>query len=395
MAAEFTAGEPVTCKAAVCWAAGEECKIEDVVVAAPQEGEVRIRLFATAICHTDEYTRSGQDGEAMFPCILGHEGCGLVVDVGPNVTSVAVGDKVIPLYIPECGECKFCRSEGRRRSNLCSRIRSTQGQGVMPNGTSRFTCNGQTVYHYMGTSTFSEYTVVAEISVAKIPDAAPMNKVCLLGCGITTGYGAVVNTMQVDAGSVCAVFGLGGVGLAVIMGLASVNAGRIIAVDTNPAKFERAIAFGATDCVNPLDHGDTPIQQVLTTMTADEDGVGGVDFSFECIGNINTMRAALECCHKGWGESCIIGVAPAGTEISTRPFQLVTGRHWRGTAFGGTRGRTQLPGYVQEYMDGNIKVDEFITHEFPFEEIAAGFEAMHSGEAIRPVLNIVAPDDSA
>jgi len=374
---------PITCKAAVCWGAGQDLVVEEVVVGPPAAGEVRIKIISSGVCHTDEYTRSGKDPEGLFPCILGHEGGGIVESIGEGVTTVAVGDHVIPLYIPECKTCKFCKSG---KTNLCSIIRTTQGAGVMPNGTSRFTCKGQPIYHFMGTSTFSQYTVLPEISVAKIAPEAPLEKVCLLGCGITTGYGAVKNTMKVEEGSTVAVFGLGGVGLAVIMGAKEVGAKRIIAVDVNPGKFARATEFGATECVNPKDF-DKPIQQVLIEMT-EEDGAGGVDYAFECIGLAETMRAALECCHKGWGEACIIGVAESGVEISTRPFQLVTGRVWKGSAFGGTKGRSMLPGMVSDYMAGKLKVDEFVTHEYPLDQINDAFHVMHEGEAIRPVINL-------
>lgn len=374
-----TAGAPITCKAAVAWEANADLVVEDVEVAAPKAGEVRIKVLATGVCHTDAYTLSGVDPEGLFPCILGHEGGGIVESVGEGVTSVKVGDHVIPLYIPECRDCKFCNSG---KTNLCSKIRATQGKGVMPDGTSRFTCKGKPIYHFMGTSTFSQYTVLPEISVAVVSKEAPLKKVCLLGCGITTGYGAVVNTMKVETGSTVAVFGLGGVGLAVIMGCKAAGASRIIAVDINPDKFARAVEMGATETVNPKDHED-PIQQVLVGLTD-----GGVDYSFECIGNVMTMRAALECCHKGWGESCIIGVAAGGKEISTRPFQLVTGRVWRGSAFGGVKGRSMLPGYVEKYMAGELKVDEFITHNFPLAEINKAFHVMHEGKAIRPVIDM-------
>ena len=318
-----TVGKTITCKAAVCWEPNSELVVEEIEVAPPKAGEVRIKVTASGVCHTDMYTKDGHDSEGMFPCILGHEGAGIVESVGEGVTSVAVGDYVIPLYIPECRECKFCKSG---KTNLCSVIRSTQGKGVMPDGTSRFTCKGQEVYHFMGTSTFAEYTVIAEISCAVISKDAPLDKVCLLGCGITTGVGAVLNTAKVEEGDVVAVFGLGGVGVSVVQGARLAGASRIIGVDLNPDKFAMAMEFGATECVNPAEF-DKPIQTVLVEMTD-----GGVDHSFEAIGNVNTMRAALECCHKGWGTSTIIGVAPAGAEISTRPFQLVTGRKWQGSA---------------------------------------------------------------
>lgn len=378
MSEEGTAGRVITCRAAVAWEPKKPLSLETVEVLPPRAGEVRVKIVASGVCHTDAYTLGGHDSEGVFPCILGHEGGGIVESVGEGVTSVVPGDHVIPLYIPECRECKFCLSF---KTNLCGKIRTTQGRGVMPDGTVRFRCKDQDVFHFMGTSTFSEYTVLPEISLAKIAPEAPLEKVCLLGCGITTGYGAAVNTMKVEPGSTVAVFGLGGVGLAAIMGCAARGAKRIIGIDINPAKFDMARAFGATELVNPRDHED-PIQQVIVGMTD-----GGVDYSFECIGNVNTMRAALECCHKGWGESCIIGVAAAGQEISTRPFQLVTGRVWRGTAFGGTKGRSMLPGYVDKYMAGDLKVDEFITHTFPVEKINEAFDVMHAGESIRSVVH--------
>ena len=340
-------------RAAVAWAAGKPLEIEEVDVAGPKQGEVLLQVAATGVCHTDAFTLSGQDPEGLFPAIMGHEGGAIVVETGSGVSSLKAGDHVIPLYIPECGKCKFCTSG---RTNLCGAIRLTQGKGLMPDGTSRFSLNGKPILHYMGTSTFSEYTVLPEIAVAKINPAAPLEKACLLGCGITTGIGAVLNTAKVRPGSSAAVFGLGGIGLSVIQGLVIAKAERIIAVDTNQQKFEMAKDLGATDFVAPQESG-RPIQEVLTEMTD-----GGVDYSFECIGNVQTMRAALECCHKGWGESIIIGVAGAGQEISTRPFQLVTGRVWRGTAFGGVKGRSQLPGYVEKYLSGEIKLDPMITH---------------------------------
>ena len=310
--------------------------------------------------------------------MLGHEGGGIVVDVGEGVTTLSPGDHVIPLYTAECGQCKFCLSG---KTNLCSAVRATQGQGVMPDGTRRFSLNGKSLYHYMGTSTFSEYSVIAEVSLAKISPAAPLDKVCLLGCGVTTGIGAVINTAKVEPGATIAVFGLGGIGLSVIQGAVMAKAGRIIAVDTNPSKFEMATLLGATDCINPKDHSG-PISEVLIDMTD-----GGVDYSFECVGNVNLMREALECCHKGWGESIIIGVAGAGQEISTRPFQLVTGRVWRGTAFGGVKGRSQLPGMVDQYMSGEIKLDELITYTMPLEAINDAFDHMHAGRSIRSVVH--------
>ncbi len=364
-------------RAAVAWAAGEPLRIEEIDVAGPKAGEVLIQNVATGVCHTDAFTLSGDDPEGIFPAILGHEGGGIVVEVGEGVTSVVPGDHVIPLYTAECRECKFCKSG---KTNLCSAVRTTQGKGLMPDGTSRFSAGGKTIYHYMGTSTFSEYSVVAEVSLARINPAAPLDKVCLLGCGVTTGIGAVINTAKVEPGSTVAIFGLGGIGLSAVQGAVMAKAGRIIAIDTNPDKFEMARQLGATDCVNPKDHS-VPIQEAIVDMTD-----GGVDYSFECVGNVTLMRAALECCHKGWGESIIIGVAGAGQEISTRPFQLVTGRVWRGTAFGGVKGRTQLPGMVEQYMGGEIKLDEFITFTMGLEDINLAFDYMHEGKSIRSVI---------
>lgn len=365
-------------RAAVAWAPGQSLSIEKVDLMEPKKGEVLVRIVATGVCHTDAYTLSGSDPEGKFPTILGHEGGGIVEALGEGVTSVATGDHVIPLYTPECGECEFCKSG---KTNLCQAIRSTQGQGLMPDGTTRFFKDGEPIYHYMGISTFSEYTVVPEISLAKISKQAPLEEVCLLGCGITTGIGAVINTAKVKAGETVAVFGLGGIGLAVILGAVQAKARRIIAIDINPAKFGIASQLGATDVVNPKEY-TKPIQDVIVEMTN-----GGVDFSFECIGNVKVMRAALECCHKGWGESVIIGVAGAGEEICTRPFQLVTGRVWRGTAFGGVKGRTELPGYVQRYLDGEYKLDTFITHNMGLDDINKAFDLMHSGESIRTVIH--------
>ncbi|MGF1458933.1 MAG: S-(hydroxymethyl)glutathione dehydrogenase/class III alcohol dehydrogenase [Leptolyngbyaceae cyanobacterium] len=364
-------------RAAIAWEAGKPLEIDEIDLAAPQSGEVLVRITATGVCHTDAYTLSGQDPEGIFPAILGHEGGGIVEAVGGGVTSVEPGDHVIPLYVPECGECKFCQSG---KTNLCQAVRSTQGQGLMPDRTTRFSKDGNPIYHYMGTSTFSEYTVVPEIALAKINKAAPLDKVCLLGCGITTGIGAVLNTAKVEAGATVVVFGLGGVGLSVVQGAVMAQAGRIIAVDINPDKFELATQLGATDCVNPKDH-DAPIQQVIVDMTD-----GGADYSFECVGNVELMRAALECCHKGWGESTIIGVAAGGKEISTRPFQLVTGRVWRGSAFGGVKGRSQLPGFVDRFLAGDIKIDPLITQTMPLEEINTAFDLMHAGKSIRSVV---------
>jgi len=365
-------------RAAVAWEAGKPLSLEEVDLEGPKEGEVLLQIKATGVCHTDAYTLSGADPEGIFPSILGHEGGAVVKEVGPGVTTLKEGDHVIPLYVPECGQCNFCKSE---KTNLCQAVRATQGKGLMPDGTSRFSLNGKTLHHYMGTSTFSEYTVVPEISVAKVNKEAPLDKVCLLGCGITTGVGAVLNTAKVEPGSTVAVFGLGGVGLSVIQGAFLAKASRIIAVDINPSKFEFAKQLGATDCVNPTEY-DQAIQEVIVEMTG-----GGVDYSFECVGNVGLMRAALECAHKGWGESVIIGVAGAGEEISTRPFQLVTGRVWRGSAFGGVKGRSQLPDYVKWYMDGKLKVDEFVTHNLPFEKINEAFDLMHEGKSIRSVIH--------
>jgi len=364
-------------RAAVAWEAGKPLSIEEVNIAGPKAGEVLVRIVATGVCHTDAFTLSGADPEGLFPAILGHEGGGIVKEVGAGVTSVKPGDHVIPLYTPECGECKFCTSG---KTNLCQKIRATQGKGLMPDGTSRFSIGGKPVLHYMGTSTFSEYTVLPEIAVAKINPRAPLDKVCLLGCGITTGIGAVLNTAKVQPGSSVAVFGLGGIGLSVVQGAVMAQAARIIAIDANPAKFDMARALGATDCINPREY-DRPIQQVIVDLTD-----GGVDYSFECIGNVGVMRSALECCHKGWGESIIIGVAGAGQEISTRPFQLVTGRVWRGTAFGGVKGRSQLPGYVERYLAGEIRIDEMVSAVLPLEKINDAFDLMHAGKTIRSVI---------
>jgi S-(hydroxymethyl)glutathione dehydrogenase/alcohol dehydrogenase len=365
-------------RAAIAWAAGKPLEVEMLDLEGPKSGEVLIRNVASGVCHTDAFTLSGEDPEGLFPAILGHEGGAIVEEIGAGVTSVKPGDHVIPLYTPECGECSFCTSG---KTNLCQAIRATQGKGLMPDGTSRFSHKGKTVYHYMGTSTFSEYTVLPEIAVAKISKEAPLEKVCLLGCGITTGIGAVLNTAQVEPGASVAVFGLGGVGLSAIHGATMARAGRILAIDVNPEKFELARQLGATDTVNPKDY-DRPIQEVIVEMTG-----GGVDYSFECVGNVQLMRSALECCHKGWGESVIVGVAGAGQEISTRPFQLVTGRVWRGTAFGGCKGRSQLPGMVQQYMDDEIKIDEFITFTMPLDDINRAFDLMHEGKSIRSVIH--------
>ena len=365
-------------RAAVAWEAGKPLSIEEVDLEGPRAGEVLVRIVATGVCHTDAFTLSGSDPEGLFPAILGHEGGGIVQEVGRGVTSVKPGDHVIPLYTHECGICKFCTSG---KTNLCQAIRVTQGKGLMPDGTSRFSMNGKPILHYMGTSTFSEYTVLPEIAVAKINPAAPLDKVCLLGCGVTTGIGAVLNTAKVTPGSTVAVFGLGGIGMAVVQGAVMAKASRILAIDMNPDKFVMAKQLGATDFINPTDYADTPIQQVIVDLTD-----GGVDYSFECIGNVKVMRSALECCHKGWGESIIIGVAGAGQEIATRPFQLVTGRVWRGSAFGGVKGRSQLPGYVDRYMKGEFKVDQFVSAVLPLEEINEAFKLMHEGKVIRTVI---------
>ncbi|KAJ1645375.1 hypothetical protein LPJ64_003032 [Coemansia asiatica] len=372
-------GKPIKCKAAVAWEAGKPLSIEEIEVAPPKAGEVRLKVLATGICHTDAFTLSGKDAEGKFPVIFGHEGGCVVESVGEGVTSVKPGDHVVPLYTPECGKCKFCKSN---KTNLCSVIRETQGQGLMPDGTTRFSCKGQQIYHYMGTSTFSEYTVVCEISCAKVDKSAPLDRLCLLGCGIPTGWGAVNYSAKIEEGSIVAVFGCGAIGLSVIQGAKAANASRIIAIDINPDKFEIAKRFGATDFVNPLDFGDKPIQQVIV-----ENYDGGVDYSFECSGgNVEVMRAALECCHKGWGKSVIISVAASGQEIKTRPFMLVTGRVWMGSAFGGVKGRSQLPDFVKMYIEGKLNIDDYVTHEFDLADINKGFEAMNSPICIRPVI---------
>ena len=365
-------------RAAVAFAPRQPLQIVEVDVAPPRAGEALVRIVASGVCHTDAFTLSGEDPEGIFPAILGHEGGGIVEAVGDGVTSLAVGDHVIPLYTAECGKCKFCTSG---KTNLCQAVRATQGKGLMPDGTTRFSYQGRPIYHYMGTSTFSEYTVLPEISLAKIPQDAPLEKVCLLGCGVTTGIGAVLNTAKVEAGATVAIFGLGGIGLAAVIGARMAKASRIIAIDINPAKADIARQLGATDFVNPKDH-TRPIQEVIVELTD-----GGVDYSFECVGNVDLMRAALECCHKGWGESTIIGVAGAGQEIRTRPFQLVTGRVWRGSAFGGVKGRTELPGYVEKARTGEIPLDTFITHTLPLEDINRAFELMHEGKSIRTVIH--------
>ena len=363
-------------RAAVANEAGKPLSVETVQLEGPGPGEVLVEIRATGICHTDAYTLSGADPEGLFPSIMGHEGAGVVVDTGPGVRSVVKGDHVIPLYTPECRECKFCRSG---KTNLCGAIRETQGQGLMPDGTSRFSREGERLFHYMGTSTFSNYTVLPEIAVARIRKDAPFDKVCYIGCGVTTGLGAVMNTAKVEPGSNVAVFGLGGIGLNVIQGARIVGADRIIGVDINADKRPLAEKFGMTDFINPTVVDD--VVDSIVDLTS-----GGVDYSFECIGNVDVMRQALECCHKGWGESIIIGVAASGKEISTRPFQLVTGRVWRGTAFGGARGRTDVPGIVDWYMDGKINIDDLITHTMPLDDINQAFELMHEGKSIRSVV---------
>ncbi|KAL9624863.1 MAG: hypothetical protein Q9160_000910 [Pyrenula sp. 1 TL-2023] len=375
-----TVGKTITCKAAVAWDAGKPLSIEDVEVAPPKAHEVRIQIYYTGVCHTDAYTLSGKDPEGAFPIVLGHEGAGIVESVGEGVTSVKPGDNVVALYTPECRECKFCLSN---KTNLCGKIRATQGKGVMPDGTSRFKCKGKDLLHFMGTSTFSQYTVVADISVVPITDKAPMDRTCLLGCGITTGYGAAVVTANVEKGSNVAVFGAGCVGLSVIQGAVKNGASKIIVVDVNDDKKAWGEKFGGTDFVNPTKLGKQSIQEKLIEMTD-----GGCDYTFDCTGNVGVMRAALEACHKGWGQSIIIGVAAAGQEISTRPFQLVTGRVWKGCAFGGIKGRTQLPDLVDDYMTGKLKVDEFITHRHALPKINTAFDDMHSGNCIRAVIDV-------
>ncbi len=364
-------------RAAVAFEADKPLEIIDVDLEGPRPGEVLVEIKSTGICHTDEFTRSGADPEGLFPAILGHEGAGVVVETGAAVTSLKVGDHVIPLYTPECRECDYCLHP---KTNLCQKIRTTQGQGLMPDGTSRFSIDGKPVHHYMGTSTFSNFTVLPEIALAKIREDAPFDKVCYIGCGVTTGIGAVINTAKVEPGSNCVIFGLGGIGLNVIQGCRLVGANMIVGVDINPARREMAERFGMTHFINPKDiDGDiVPFIEQLTH--------GGADYSFECIGNTTTMRQALECCHKGWGESVIIGVAGAGQEIATRPFQLVTGRVWRGTAFGGARGRTDVPKIVDWYMDGLIEIDPMITHTMPLADINTAFDLMHKGESIRSVV---------
>ncbi len=363
-------------KAAICWEPKLPLAIDEIELGGPKAGECLVRLVATGVCHTDAYTMSGRDPSGLFPAVLGHEGGGIVEEIGAGVTSIAVGDHVIPLYIPECRNCKFCLSG---KTNLCGAILATQGKGLMPDGTSRLSHKGRMLHHYMGTSTFAEYTVVPEISLAKVHRDAPLEKVCLLGCGVTTGIGAVLNTAKVHPGASVAVFGLGGIGLSVVQGAVMAGAGRIIAIDTNPAKFALAQQLGATDVLNPSDVAN--VAEAVVELTD-----GGVDFSFECIGHVEVMGQALACAHKGWGQSIIIGVAGAGEEIHARPFLLVTGRSWRGTAFGGTRGRTQLPQYVDWYQRGRIKLDEYITHTMPLDDINRAFDLMHEGASIRSVV---------
>ncbi|XP_011301749.1 alcohol dehydrogenase class-3 [Fopius arisanus] len=372
-----TAGQIIKCRAAVAWKEKQPLSIEEIEVSPPKANEVRIKVVAVALCHTDAYTLGGLDPEGVFPSILGHEGSGIVESVGPGVSEFQPGDHVIPLYTPQCRECKFCKSP---KTNLCQKIRITQGKGLMPDGTTRFTCKGKPIFHFMGCSVFSEYTVIADISLAKVDVKAPLEKICLLGCGVPTGYGAALNTAKVDPGSTCAIWGLGAVGLAVALGCKEAGASRIIGIDLNPDKFEQAKAFGCTEFVNPKDH-TRPIQEVLIELTD-----GGLDYTFECVGNVKTMRAALEACHKGWGTSVIVGVAAAGQEISTRPFQLVTGRVWKGTAFGGWKSKDSVPKLVDDYLKKKLLLDEFITHTMKFEAINEGFELLHSGKCLRAVL---------
>jgi S-(hydroxymethyl)glutathione dehydrogenase/alcohol dehydrogenase len=371
-------GESMKTRAAVAWAANKPLTIETIDLDGPQAGEVLVEIMATGVCHTDAYTLSGLDSEGKFPAILGHEGAGIVREVGRGVTSVKPGDHVIPLYTPECRQCKTCLSQ---RSNLCTSIRATQGQGVMPDGRSRFSCTGETVFHYMGCSTFSNFTVLPEIAVAKVREDAPFDKICYIGCGVTTGIGAVIYTAKVRPGSNVVVFGLGGIGLNVIQGARMVGADKIIGVDLNPGKRAMAETFGMTHFINPNEVGNEKVVQAIVDLTD-----GGADYSFDATGNTDVMRQALECCHRGWGESIIIGVAEAGKEIATRPFQLVTGRVWKGTAFGGARGRTDVPKIVDWYMDGKINIDDLITHVMPLDQINTAFDLMHEGKSIRSVV---------
>jgi S-(hydroxymethyl)glutathione dehydrogenase/alcohol dehydrogenase len=370
-------------RAAVAFEAGKPLEIVEVDLEGPKAGEVLIEVKATGICHTDEFTLSGSDPEGLFPAILGHEGAGVVVDVGPGVTSVKKGDHVIPLYTPECRECPSCLS---RKTNLCTAIRSTQGQGLMPDGTSRFSYKGKKIHHYMGCSTFSNYTVMPEIAVAKVNPAAPFDKICYIGCGVTTGVGAVINTAKVEQGATAVVFGLGGIGLNVIQGLKLAGAGMIIGVDLNNSKKEWGERFGMTHFVNPSEIQGDVVPHLVNMTKRGADQIGGADYTFDCTGNVKVMRQALEASHRGWGQSIIIGVAGAGQEISTRPFQLVTGRTWKGTAFGGARGRTDVPKIVDWYMDGKIQIDPMITHTMPLQDINKGFELMHAGKSIRSVV---------
>jgi len=370
-------------RAAVAFEAGKPLEIVDVDLEGPKEGEVMVEIKATGICHTDEFTLSGADPEGLFPSILGHEGAGVVVEVGPGVKSVRKGDHVIPLYTPECRECPSCLS---RKTNLCTAIRATQGQGLMPDGTSRFSYKGKPIFHYMGCSTFSNYTVLPEIAVAKVREDAPFDKICYIGCGVTTGVGAVINTAKVEIGSTAVVFGLGGIGLNVIQGLALAGADMIIGVDLNNSKKEWGERFGMTHFVNPSEIDGDVVPYIVNMTKRGADQIGGADYTFDCTGNVKVMRQALECSHRGWGKSVVIGVAPAGAEIATRPFQLVTGRQWLGTAFGGARGRTDVPRIVDWYMDKKIQIDPMITHLLKLEDINKGFDLMHSGESIRSVV---------
>jgi len=370
-------------RAAVAFAAGKPLEIVEVDLEGPKAGEVLVEVKATGVCHTDEFTLSGADPEGLFPAILGHEGAGVVVDVGPGVTSVNKGDHVIPLYTPECRQCPSCLS---RKTNLCTAIRATQGQGLMPDGTSRFSYKGQKIHHYMGCSTFSNYTVLPEIAVAKVNPAAPFDKICYIGCGVTTGVGAVINTAQVEAGATAIVFGLGGIGLNVIQGLKMAGADMIIGVDLNNSKKEWGERFGMTHFVNPSEVEGDLVAHLVNMTKRGADQIGGADYTFDCTGNVKVMRIALESCHRGWGQSIIIGVAGAGQEIATRPFQLVTGRVWKGTAFGGARGRTDVPKIVDWYMSGKIEIDPMITHTMPLEDINKAFDLMHEGKSIRSVI---------
>eukprot|EP00127_Corallochytrium_limacisporum_P000862 Clim_evm5s28 gene=Clim_evmTU5s28 len=373
----MTAGEVIKCRAAVAWEAGKPLSVETIEVDPPKAGEVRVQVTHTGVCHTDAYALSGSDPEGSFPVVLGHEGAGIVESVGEGVTSVVPGDHVILCYVPQCRDCKFCKTT---KSNLCQKIRATQGKGLMPDGTIRFHNNGKELKHFMGCSSFSEYTVVAEISVAKITKDAPLSRVCLLGCGVSTGYGAALNTAKVEKGAKCAIWGMGCVGLAVVAGCKRNGAETIVAIDTNPAKEAAAREFGATEFVNPKDHTDKPFQEYLV-----EKYDGGFDYTFECVGSVNVMRCALEACHKGWGESIVIGVAAGGEEISTRPFQLITGRVWKGSAFGGWKSRDQVPELVNMYLNHELDVDKFATHDVNIEEVNKAFDLMHSGESIRTV----------